>query len=311
MKKFKKIFVTLGAVAAAFAVCAAGCKPDNSNEGEAEGDGYTYIELDKAVEFIADYAEQFLASDNSTIIYDSDSSFTGKFKSVSDSNGNLKKIAKMNGATKATYEYLNGEKAFYEMLNYNGYDMLDGSGAKITSGNDSGGILKADGILYDMQYIDGDYYAVIHNDSDGLNLQNYMAQYRNQAAIYLCECAMFISLVADGDTQSATSVFVERGILSTEMVSQLKTMTVDTSVLQMSYAEWGEGETEVKTKYEIAYVKYLGNELKVQTRMVPDNEGIADPAMEGESKNTFTFNYAAGLDEEHFNGIINKTAPLG
>ena len=308
MKIYCKVFAGVMALVSACAVFAAGCKPDNSDKGE--GDGYTDVAPGEAVEFIADYAERFLASENATMICESNSSLTGKFKSVSDGSGNLKKIAKMNGATKMTYEYMNGEKTFCETLNYNGFEMFDGSGEKIDSENDSGGVLTADGIIYDLKYIDGDYYSVIHSSDDGMYLPNYIDQYKRQAAIYLCECAMYIALVTEGSTQSVESMFVGRGILSAEMLNEIQTMTIDTSTMQVLYSIWGEGgEVEIKTKYDIGYVKYREGELKVQSRLTPDNEGVTDPAMEGESMTTFTFNYAAGLDEEHFNDIINKTAP--
>lgn len=330
MKKHGKILMAILALLSVFALFMAGCKPDDSDKNSQGGDdsansyvnsggdsdedddGYTDIAPSEAVEFIADYAEQFLASENATLNYVGESSLTGKFKSVSDGNGNLKKIAKMNGATKMTYEYLNGEKTFHTEKYYNGSDMFDGSGEKITSENDSGGVLTADGIIYDLKYINGDYYSVIHSNNDGMYLPNYIDQYKRQAAIYLCECAMYIALVTEGSTQSAESTFVGRGILSANMVGEIQAMTIDTSTMQVLYSIWGEdGEVEIKTKYDIGYVKYREGELKVQSRLTPDNEGVTDPAMEGESMTTFTFNYAAGLDEEHFNGIINKTAPQG
>lgn len=142
MKKFGKFLVTIVALLSVFAIFAVGCDfggsggtnsgnsgsgSDGNNSGDDidEDDGYTHIAQEEAVEFIADYAEQFLKSDNAVLGYNNDVAFTGKFNSVSDSSGNLKKIAKMNGATKVTYGYLNGEKTYFEMLSYNNFDTFD------------------------------------------------------------------------------------------------------------------------------------------------------------------------------------------
>ncbi len=331
MKKFGKFLVTIVALLSVFAIFAVGCDfggsnkvqgGDGNNSGDDidEDDGYTHIAQEEAVEFIADYAEQFLASDNAVLGYNNDVAFTGKFKSVSDSSGNLKKIAKMNSATKVTYGYLNGEKTYFEMLSYNDFDAFDEAGTKITSENDSGGVVLTDEVIYGLKYIDGDFYPVSQDshskDQDGDTgessyIQSYVGNYKNQAAIYLCECAMFISNSVYGNAEKAGDLFAEKELLSLSMIDTLKTMVIGDSgsILQHIYESWGGEKQEVKTKIGIGFIKTLESELKIQIKLTPDNEGVADPAMEGETKITFTFNYAAWLDENHFNEIINKTVP--
>lgn len=321
MKKYCKVFIFIIAALFTFAIFAEGCKPPDNSDGE-EDDGYTNIAREEAVEFIADYAEQFLKSGNAMLGCNNEAAFTGKFKSVSDSNGNLKKIAKMNGATKVTYGYLNGEKTYFEMLNYNDFGTFDEAGTKITSENDSGGVVLTDEVIYGLKYIDGDFYPVSQdsnsngqdNDTgESLYIQSYVGNYKNQAAIYLCECAMFIDSVY-GNAEIAGDLFAERELLSLSMIDTLETILIGDSgsILQRMYESLGgeEGEKrEVKTKIEIGFIKTLESELKIQIKLISDNEGVADPAMEGETKITFAFNYAAGLDENHFNNIITKTPP--
>lgn len=122
---------------------------------------------------------------------------------------------------------------------------------------------------------------------------------------------MFISDSVYGNAEKAGDLFAERELLSLSMIDTLKTMVIGDSgsILQHIYESWGGEKQEVKTKIGIGFIKTLESELKIQIKLTPDNEGVADPAMEGETKITITFNYAAGLDENHFNEIINKTVP--
>lgn len=337
MKKQSKIFMKIAAVLSIIVIFAAGCKPDGSdmvqggddnsvdssvnsvdnNSGDSgedssdDDDGYTRIAQGEAVEFIANYAEQFLKSDNVVLIFENSSAFNGKFKSINDSNGNPKKIAKMNGWSKSMYEYLDGEETYFTMLIYNDFDTFDELGVTITSENDSGGVLLTDDIIYGLKYIDGDFYPVSKdsNSSESSYTQSYVSNFKAQAAIYLCECAMFISDSADGSAEKVGNLFADMGILSVDIIKELSAMVIDKSVLQMVYNSWGGEDWEVETKIEIGYIKTVGSKLGIELKLLPKDGDPADPVMNGECIMDFSFDYAAGLDENHFNETVNKTAP--
>lgn len=316
MKKLKRFFLIFAILAVVLPVFAVGCRQGDAKQAD---DGYTQVAQEEAIEVLIDYTKQFIASDNSKVSIDNGTSLNGNFKSEIGEDGQYKKIYQIQSKQKIEYEFLRGEKSSINITDFNNFIAKDNLGAQITSDFGAGGILVVDNKVYELQYFDDDFYPVnkeisadgsSQNTRPTLTVEYYEDFYKNQAAIYLCECACIASIAIYGNVQKASEL-IESNLsesLDNAILDRIIRDTYFTNSLNIIFSIWGEGEADIQSQWEINSIKTLGSKLTMQIRCSPQ-EVDDNPVMDGEVLMNYNFDYAAGLDESHFAGILNKTAP--